>query len=59
MISQWLGHASIETTMRYARADIDMERQALLQVSSDVLAAVKPDRRAFHSLLIVEWMKQL
>lgn len=37
-ISQWLGHASLNTTMRYARADIDLKRQALAQVFPDVLA---------------------
>lgn len=31
-ISQWLGHAGLNTTMRYARADIDLKRQALSQV---------------------------
>ncbi len=31
-ISQWLGHSSLDTTMRYARADIDLKRQALAQV---------------------------
>ena len=30
-ISQWLGHASLNTTMRYARADLDLKRQALSQ----------------------------
>jgi integrase/recombinase XerD len=58
-ISQWLGHASLETTMRYARADIDMKRQALLQVFPDVLATAKSDRRTFQRLPIVEWMKRL
>ena len=37
-ISQWLGHASLNTTMRYARADIDLKRQALMQVFPDTLA---------------------
>ena len=27
-ISQWLGHAGLDTTMRYARADIDLKRRA-------------------------------
>jgi integrase/recombinase XerD len=26
-ISQWLGHAGFNTTMRYARADLDLKRQ--------------------------------
>jgi len=28
-ISQWLGQASLDTTMRYSKADIEMKRQAL------------------------------
>ena len=28
-ISQWLGHASVTTTHRYATVDLDMKRQAL------------------------------
>lgn len=31
-ISQWLGHATLNTTMAYARADLDTKRQALTQV---------------------------
>jgi integrase/recombinase XerD len=27
-ISQWLGHAGLNTTMRYARAHIDLKRRA-------------------------------
>jgi integrase len=34
-ISQWLGHAGLNTTMRYARADLDMKRQAISQVFPD------------------------
>jgi len=30
-ISQWLGHAGLNTTMRYARADLDLKRRALAQ----------------------------
>lgn len=48
-ISQWLGHATLNTTMRYARADIDLKRQALAQVFPDALAPpqrqdISPDR---------------
>jgi hypothetical protein len=37
-ISQWLGHASLNTTLRYARADLNLKRQALSQVFPDALA---------------------
>ena len=40
-ISQWLGHASLNTTMAYARADLDLKRQALAQVFPD---APRPPR---------------
>jgi integrase/recombinase XerD len=33
-ISQWLGHSSLNVTMRYARSDIDLKRAALSQVFS-------------------------
>jgi len=37
-ISQWLGHSTLNTTMKYARADLDLKRQALAQVFPEVLA---------------------
>lgn len=37
-ISQWLGHATLNTTMKYARADLDLKRQALAQVFPEALA---------------------
>jgi site-specific recombinase XerD len=36
-ISQWLGHAGLNTTMRYARADLDLKRRALSQVFPDAV----------------------
>jgi integrase/recombinase XerD len=59
-ISHWLGHSSLDTTMRYARADVDMKRQALMQVFPDVLGDETPtDRHTFDRLPVVEWMKRL
>ncbi len=58
-ISQWLGHASLDTTMRYSKADIDMKRQALLQVFPDILTMAPTDRRTFERLPIIEWLKRL
>jgi integrase/recombinase XerD len=42
-ISYWLGHATLNTTMRYARADIDLKRQAIAQVFP---TAITPPRRS-------------
>ena len=58
-ISQWLGHASLNTTMRYARADIDLKRQALAQVFPDVLAPPKGGAFAFHGDGIIGWLHRL
>lgn len=40
-VSQWLGHSTLNVTMRYTRADIDLKRAALAQVFPDVLAPPK------------------
>jgi site-specific recombinase XerD len=58
-ISQWLGHASLDTTMRYSKADIDMKRQALLQVFPDILPTAQTDRRTFERLPIIDWLRRL
>lgn len=58
-ISQWLGHAGLNTTMRYARADIDLKRKALAQVFPDAIAPprgghVVPDGRD-----LVGWLRRM
>jgi integrase/recombinase XerD len=58
-ISQWLGHASLATTMEYARADIETKRQALAQVFPDVMPAPQAGRVAPGQLDIVNWMRRL
>jgi integrase/recombinase XerD len=58
-ISQWLGHASLNTTMRYARADIDLKRQALAQVFPDVLAPPKGGAFLFHGNDLTGWLRRL
>ncbi len=57
-ISQWLGHTSLNTTMEYARADIDTKRQALMQVFPEVLPVPKAGRVAPAQLNLVRWMKR-
>ena len=56
-ISQWLGHASVNTTMRYARADIDLKRAALSQVFPEALAPPK-GRLAIDRADITGWPSQ-
>lgn len=58
-ISQWLGHASLNTTMVYARADLDLKRQALLQVFPDALAPPKAGNLAPGHVNLVDWLRRL
>jgi integrase/recombinase XerD len=58
-ISQWLGHASLNTTMVYARADLDLKRQALTQIFPEVLAAPAPGRLVLGSADLVGWLRRL
>ncbi len=58
-ISQWLGHASLNTTMRYARADIDLKRQALAQVFPETLAPPKGGAFVFRGEDITGWLRRL
>jgi len=57
-ISQWLGHATLNTTMKYARADLDLKRQALAQVFPDALAPPEgSDVRV--NVDLIGWLKRL
>lgn len=58
-ISQWLGHATLSTTMNYARADLDLKRQALAQVFPDVLAAPRAGRVALSRIDVIGWLRRL
>ncbi len=58
-ISQWLGHASLNTTMVYARADLDLKREALAQVFPDVLPAPAAGHLAIPEQDLVSWLKRL
>ena len=58
-ISQWLGHATLNTTMRYARADMDLKRQALSQVFPETLGAPKGGRVRLDGTEITAWLKRL
>ena len=58
-ISQWLGHASLNTTMRYARADIDLKRQVLQQVFPEVLAPPPGGRLRVDGTELISWLRAL
>jgi len=58
-ISQWLGHASLNTTMRYARADMDLKRQALSQVFPETLAAPVGGQVRLDGTEISTWLRRL
>ncbi|MGA7540635.1 MAG: tyrosine-type recombinase/integrase [Steroidobacteraceae bacterium] len=58
-ISQWLGHASLNTTMRYARADIDLKRQALSQVFPHALPPPKGGRLMINGSELIPWLRRL
>lgn len=57
-ISQWLGHASLNTTMKYARADLDLKRQALAQVFPEALAP-PAGCGARVDVDLIGWLKRL
>ncbi len=58
-ISQWLGHANVNTTMRYARADMDLKRQALAQVFPETLVAPTGGRIRLDGSEFSHWLRRL
>ncbi|MEA3174249.1 MAG: hypothetical protein QOF42_1660 [Gammaproteobacteria bacterium] len=58
-ISQWLGHASLNTTMAYARADLDLKRQALMQVFPDAPRPPHAGRVSLERLDVAGWLRRL
>ncbi|MCU4162317.1 tyrosine-type recombinase/integrase, partial [Acidiphilium sp. AL] len=58
-ISQWLGHSTLNTTMTYARADLDLKRQALMQVFPEILAPPRAGHVNSAAINIVDWLKRL
>lgn len=58
-ISQLLGHANLTTTMRYARADLDLKRQALSQVFPDSLGIPAAGRVRWHGVELTRWLRRL
>jgi len=58
-ISQWMGHASLNTTMNYARADIDLKRKALAQLASSTNTPTNTRDVGESSMNIEDWLKRL
>jgi integrase/recombinase XerD len=58
-ISQWLGHASLTTTMTYARADLDLKRKALAQVFPDAPRPPRGGRFRLDRMDVVDWLRRL
>jgi integrase/recombinase XerD len=58
-ISQIMGHAQLNTTMRYARADIGLKRQALSQVFPKALAPPRGGRLLIKGSEMIPWLRRL
>jgi site-specific recombinase XerD len=58
-ISQWLGHVGLNTTMRYARADIDLKRQAIAQVFPGALAPPRAGQFQTTGHDLLGWLRRM
>jgi integrase/recombinase XerD len=58
-ISQWLGHSTLNVTMRYARSDIDLKRAALSQVFPDAIAPPKGGKLRIDGAELTNWLRRL
>lgn len=58
-ISQWLGHAGLNTTMRYARADLDLKRRALAQVFPHAVAPPPGGRMLLDGTDLAGWLRRI
>ena len=57
-LQRLLGHRDLKTTMRYARADLDLKRQALAQVFPDALGAPKAGDIALRGTELTRWLRR-
>lgn len=57
-ISKWLGHASSETTNRYATVDLEMKRQALAKVTGPH-SSFGPPVQWRQDRSVIEWLESL
>lgn len=58
-ISQWLGHSTLNVTMRYARSDIDLKRAALSQVFPDAISPPKTGHLRIDGAELTNWLRRL
>jgi integrase/recombinase XerD len=58
-ISQWLGHSTLNVTMRYARSDIDLKRAALSQFFPDAIAPPKAGKIRIDGAELTNWLRRL
>ena len=56
-IRDFLGHASVTTTERYAKADSEIKRKAIEKASSNILPDKKYSNKEKHELL--DWLKTI
>ena len=57
-ISHWLGHASVETTNRYAAVDLDMKRAAVAKARP--IGDIDPALASWRSdATVLEWLEAL
>lgn len=57
-ISHWLGHVSVNTTNRYASADLEMKRQAIARAGA-LASSVTPPRSWHCDTSVIEWLASL
>lgn len=57
-ISHWLGHASMNTTNRYATADLEMKRQTIARASPPA-DSLKPPASWRQDASVLEWLESL
>jgi integrase/recombinase XerD len=58
-ISQWPGHASLNTTITYARAHLDLKRQVLMQVFPNAPRPPRGGRFRLERFAVVGWLRRL
>jgi len=58
-ISHWLGHASLNTTNKYAKIDMEMKRAAIARAKTMVTAKTKKKTVNWHRSTVLEWLEAL